>query len=191
MNKMTVALTTPQYETIITSIKTGFTHNGKAFRPNDRIATILILEANLGLRIGDILSLTFNSIIKDGNRWRLDIKEEKTGKNRDFTVSNEIYNYIKMYCLENNIKFNAKIFDIQKCIIQRQLKIVSTYLGLENISTHSFRKYYATEMYVNSGYNIALVSKLLQHSSASITQRYIGISTQEVEKAIAGFNHLM
>jgi len=191
MNKMTVALNTEQYESIITSIKTGFTYKGKAFRPNSRIATILILEANLGLRIGDILSLTFNSIIKDANRWRLNIIEEKTGKNRDFTISNEIYNYIKMYCLENNIKFNAKIFDIQKCIIQRQLKIVSTYLGIENISTHSFRKYYATEIYNNNDHNIALVSKLLQHSSSAITQRYIGISTQDVEQAIAGHNHLM
>ena len=64
--------------------------------------------------LGIFLSLTFNSIIKDANRWRLNIIEEKTGKNRDFTISNEIYNYIKMYCLENNIKFNAKIFEYSK-----------------------------------------------------------------------------
>jgi len=84
-----------------------------------------------------------------------------------------------------------KYLNIQKCIIQRQLKIVSTYLGIENISTHSFRKYYATEIYNNNDHNIALVSKLLQHSSSAITQRYIGISTQDVEQAIAGHNHLM
>jgi len=192
MNKKTIALTTDQYESIIKLIQEGFIDKeGKQFRPNNRIATILILEANLGLRIGDILSLKLNNIIKDGNRWRLDIKEEKTGKNRNFTVSNEIYNYIKMYCLENNINFNCKIFDIQKCIIQRQLKIVSDYLELKNISTHSFRKYYATELYNNNSHNIALVSKLLQHSSSAITQRYIGISTQEVEEAIAGHNHLL
>ena len=63
MNKMTVALNTEQYESIITSIKTGFTYKGKAFRPNSRIATILILEANLGLRIGDIfiINIQFNN----------------------------------------------------------------------------------------------------------------------------------
>lgn len=59
--------------------------------------------------------------------------------------------------------------------------IVSYY---RDISTHSFRKYYATEIYKNSHYNIALVQQLLQHSSAAVTQRYIGIQPREVEEAI-------
>lgn len=57
------------------------------------------------------------------------------------------------------------------------------------ISTHSFRKFYATEIYNDNGYNIVLVQQLLQHSSAAVTQRYIGIQQQELEKAIEG--HLM
>ena len=44
-------------------------------------------------------------------------------------------------------------------------------------------------LYKDSGYNIALVQQLLQHSSAAVTQRYIGIQQQEIEKAIEG--HLM
>ena len=71
-------------------------------------------------------------------------------------------------------------------IIQKQLKMVCDYLGFEGISTHSFRKFYATEIYKNSNYNIALVQQLLQHSSAAVTQRYIGIQQQEIERAIEG-----
>lgn len=33
-------------------------------------------------------------------------------------------------------------------------------------------------------YDIALVQRLLQHSSASVTQRYIGIEPQRIESAI-------
>ena len=58
----------------------------------------------------------------------------------------------------------------------------------DSISTHSFRKFYATEIYRNSGYNIALVQQLLQHSSAAVTQKYIGIQQKELEQAIE--NHL-
>ena len=50
-NKKTIALTTEQYNEIIDTMKTGFT----GFRSNNRIATALMLEANLGLRISDIL----------------------------------------------------------------------------------------------------------------------------------------
>ena len=61
----------------------------------------------------------------------------------------------------------------------------------EGISTHSFRKWYATEIYRNNGYDIALVQRLLQHSSAAVTQRYIGIEPQRIEKAIEGHAELI
>ena len=61
---------------------------------------------------------------------------------------------------------------------------LGAYLDIPGISTHSFRKYYATEIYRNNGYNIALVQHLLQHSSAAVTQRYIGIQQREIETAI-------
>ena len=184
-NKKTRTLTKEEYKIIVETLKSNFEYEGKVFRSNDRIATALVLQANLGLRIGDILKLRLNDIIKDGNRYRLNIKEEKTDKERVFTVPTEVYNYIKMYCLENNIKPSAKIIDITERAIQKQLKIVCDYLGIEGISSHSFRKYFATQIYINSNYNIALVKELLQHSNTSITQRYIGIGSQEIEKALS------
>ena len=147
-NKKTVALTEEQYESIIKVIKEGFTVEGKIFKRNNRIATILVLEANLGLRIGDVLALALNNIIRDGDRYRLNIIEDKTDKRRTFTVPIDIYNYIKMYCLENNIKSSSRIFDLTERAIQKQLKLACDYLGLEDISTHSFRKYFATETYI-------------------------------------------
>ena len=187
-NKKTRALTTEEYKLIIDTLRSNFKYGDKEFRSNNRVATALVIQSNLGLRIGDVLGLKLKDIVKDGNRYRLDITEEKTQKQRTFTVPTEIYNYIKMYCLENSIKATAKIFDISERAVQKQLKIVCDYLNIEGISTHSFRKYFATQIYINSNYNIALVKELLQHSNISITQRYIGISSKEVETALN--NHI-
>ena len=185
MNKKTKALTTEQYKEIIQTMREGFS----GCRPNERIATALVLEGNLGLRISDILKLRPCDIVRDGDRYRLEITEQKTGKHRVFTVPLVIQQYIENYyienyCLRNGIDRNALIFPITERAIQKQLHIVCDYLGFEGISTHSFRKWYATEIYKANGYDIALVQRLLQHSSAAVTQRYIGIEPQRIEAAI-------
>lgn len=184
MNKSTVALTVEQYKEIIQTMKKGFS----GCRGNNRIATALILEANLGLRISDILKLRLSDIVKDGERYRLSIVEQKTKKARTFTVPLALYQFIRCYCLDNNIPSDRIIFPVTARAVQKQLKLVCDYLDIQGIGTHSFRKFYATEIYKNNDYNIVLVQKLLQHSSAAVTQRYIGIQQQELEQAIE--NHL-
>ncbi len=187
MNKKTKALTTEQYKEIIQTMKEGFC----GCRPNERVATALVLEGNLGLRISDIVKLRLCDIVLDGGRYRLEIVEQKTGKSRVFTVPLVIQQYIENYCLRNGLRRDELIFPLTERAIQKQLKIVCDYLGFEGISTHSFRKWYATEIYKNSGYDIALVQRLLQHSSAATTQRYIGIEPQRIEAAIQGHAQLL
>ena len=180
MNKKTTALTTEQYTTIIETMKQGFT----GFYPNERIATALVVEGNLGLRISDILRLRLCDIVRDGDRYRLAIVEQKTGKERVFTVPLVIQQYLENYALRNSIGRTETLFPITERAVQKQLALVCDYLGYEGISTHSFRKWYATEIYKNNGYDVALVQRLLQHSSASTTQRYIGLEPQRIEQAI-------
>ena len=98
MNRKTIALTAEQYREIISTMKQGFT----GCRPNDRAATALMLEANLGLRISDIVNLHLSDIIKDGERYRLSIIEQKTGKARTFTVPIALYQFIRCYCLDGS-----------------------------------------------------------------------------------------
>ncbi len=186
-NKTTVALTQEQYETIIQTMKVG----GTGFRPNERIATALVIEANLGLRIEDILRLRLQDIISDGSRYRLNIREKKTTKKRVFTVPYPIYQYIRVYAVDHNLADSDPLFPIGERTVQKYLKKVVDYLDIRNIGTHSFRKYFATEIYKDNGYNIALVQQLLQHSSVAITQRYIGITSEMQEKALQNHVRLM
>ena len=58
MNKRTVCLTEEQYENIIKTMREGTECKNTKILPNNRVATALVTEANLGIRISDILNLT-------------------------------------------------------------------------------------------------------------------------------------
>lgn len=188
MNKRCVALTREQYERAIELLRNGFILDGHIVKPNNRIATIEVLQATLGLRICDILSLRMTSFVKDGNRYRLDVIEKKTSKDRPFTVPMEVYSFIQGYALENNIPNTAKLFDISERQVERHLNKVFTKmeLPLRQYGTHSFRKFFGVEVYNNNGKDIRLVQFLYQHSSPTVTQVYLSIFDESVENALAG-----
>ena len=112
-------------------------------------------------------------------------------KERIFTVLLVIQQYIENYCLRNSIRRNDLIFPITTREVQKVLARVCDYLGYEGISTHSFRKFYASDIYIKNNCDIALVQRLLQHSSPAVTQRYIGIEPQRIERAIEGHIELL
>ena len=184
MNKRTRAIDEETYKLVIATMKHGFVHEKVQYKPNERIVTVLVLEYNLGLRVGDILNLRVDSFVKDGSRYRLDIYEQKTGKYRNFTVPEEVYQFVRDYAYVHSISPKAKLFSITERAVLKHLKAVCEYLGLDGIGSHSFREGFATNVYVNNHYNIELVRTLLQHSSVNVTQRYIGIGSKELEEAI-------
>ena len=56
------------------------------------------------------------------------------------------------------------MFPLTTRAVQKQLALVCDYLGYEGISTHSFRKWYATEIYNKNGYDIALFQRIKRHA---------------------------
>ena len=114
-------------------MREGFT----GFHPNERASTALVLEGNLGIRISDIVNLRPCDIVRDGDRYRLEIVEQKTGKHREFTVPLVVKQYIENYCLRNGIGSRDRIFPVTERAISKQLAIVCDYLGYEGIGTHS------------------------------------------------------
>ena len=181
--KTTVACSQEQYETLITTIFTGI---GTAVLPNPRIATILEIEANIGRRIGDVLALRMDYIIKAPDGYHFDMIEQKTGKRYNFPLPSPIYTFLSDYCSKYGIGNNELIFPISERAVQKHLAKVCDYLGsgYENISTHSFRKYFGTSIYYANGCDLELVRRLYQHSSATITARYLGISDGRIKEAL-------
>ncbi len=181
-----IAVSKEQYSDIIQNLFKGVKGNSdqKGCRPNSSIATALQIEANTGLRIGDVLKLRRGDIIYENDRYRFDIKESKTKKPRTFFVPVPVVELIEDYCEINNVNQGERIFNIGERQVQKILKIICDHLGYTKLSTHSFRKYFATKAYNESNHDIELVRRLLQHSSAAITARYIGITDERTENVL-------
>ena len=180
---VTRAVSQEEYDKIITTLRVGYIHKGIKHRPNDQVAMILVLEANLGCRIGDIITLTRESFVCDNGIWKLNITEEKTKKRRNFIVPQPVKDYIDHYCECRGIT-EGRIFNIESPAVWKQLRAATAYLGLDNISCHSFRKMAACNLYEASGHDIEAVREFLNHSSTRITQTYIKRSDAQLEKAI-------
>ena len=71
------------------------------------------------------------TLVSDGGKYRLAITEQKTGKQRVFTVPLVIYQYIENFCLRNGIGRNELMFPLTTRAVQKQLALVCDYLGYE------------------------------------------------------------
>lgn len=176
-------LTRDEFFTILELINNGFYYQndkGKQsyFRSQPAVAMALSLEGNLGVRISDILLLKVKNFQKD----KLEIIEKKTHKLQYRAINPEISDYVRDYALEHSIGLNDYVIDVKLRWIQDRLRIVSKHLELTNIGTHSFRKFFATEIYNSTG-NIDLLKNLLNHSSITTTQRYLKTNQDEIDKA--------
>lgn len=181
----TLAVNQDSYNRIIETISAGYTgKDGITHRPAPHMACCLVIQANLGCRIGDILHLSLSSLVRDGDHYRLEIKEEKTGKARRHQVPEAVYNYIRDYCAKNGINPERRLFQFSERAVQKALKAVADYLGIPQVSTHSFRKFAGQQVYKNSGYDVETVREFYQHSSLTITQAYIACTSERLTQAI-------
>lgn len=180
------------YHDVVSALRKGYKGtDGKTHRPSQKIAAIVVIQANFGIRIGDLVQLRFSDIVREGNFYRLDIVEEKTGKGRTYPVPDAVYNFLSDYCHTNNIAASDRIFPVTTRAVQKQLKEVCEYLGYEDISTHSFRKFAGQEVYKNSGYDIVAAQEFYSHSSVQITQTYLKRSSKQLQDAIQKSVHII
>ena len=192
MGRYTTVVTTDQeYKDVIRCLREGYiTADGHKHKPNNQVATILVLECNLGCRLSDIVALRTDSIKPENDIYKLDIVEQKTKKKRTFIVPTEIVDYIQKYIDENKIP-EGRIFNLSEQAIWKVLRQVTAHLGLVNVSSHSFRKAAAMALYEKSDYDVALVSQWLQHSAITTTSAYLKRNSKQMEQAIKGIVNLV
>lgn len=194
---MTIALDRDSLRLILETISTGFQsveteidENGDektvihTRRPNKPVAMALWTEATLGIRISDVIKLRLCDIVREHGQYRLNIVEQKTGKPRSYVVPADVYATLDDYRQEQELPLDALLFPISKRMVQKQLLLACQALEIENVGTHSFRKNAGAELYEQSGHNIELVRQFFQHSTAAVTQRYLGVDREQVDAAI-------
>ena len=154
---------------------------------------LFTLGINTGLRISDILAL------KVGDVWRkkkvvdrLEIRESKTRKVRLIVLSAKTCRLIQRYFAKERPKATCSepLFLSQKGgSISRQhayyvLNKAARYVGItERIGTHSLRKTFGYFAY-KTGTDLAMIQKLLNHSSQAETLRYIGITQEQMDQVV-------
>lgn len=193
-NFTTRALTNEEYKEIIRLLRSGFiTKEGKKVRKNKKVEVALMIEACSGLRVSDTTTIRLKDIIKESdNRYRFNYIEKKTNKLKTTKISKDMYKYLYNYCKENNISDDEAIVSIGIRQVEKHLKKITDYLGLDGISTHSFRKKFALDIFeCDEAYNIYLVKEALNHSCISISERYIKNSSKQLEKVLDKVNNLI
>ena len=178
----TKALDAKEYKNLIDTIRKGYTHNGSHHKPNNQVADILVLEANLGCRLGDIIKLRTDSIVFDGEVWKLNITEQKTKKLRSFVIPSTVKSFIDN--IAGTYTDGKELFSLSKQAVWKALRQVTEYLGLKDTSSHSLRKMAGINLLESCDYDFSTVKEFYQHTSIATTSTYLKRSSKHMEKAI-------
>ena len=134
-----------------------------------------------GIRIGDLLALTYNDIDLDNGIIRINktvnfkggkviFTSPKTPKsNRKITIPQllvkDLSNYIKKIY---SYKMTDRVFPYTKAILYKELKKKSEQAGLKKIRIHDFRHSHAS-LLIDMGINPLLISERLGHERVETT----------------------
>lgn len=146
---------------------------------------------NTGLRISDLLQLKVKDI---KNKSHLELREEKTKKLKRQALNPELKMIVNNYIEAKNLSDEEYIFKSRKgnnkpigrVQAHRILSEAGKKIGLEKISNHSTRKTYGFWHYKKNK-DIAILQKIFNHSSPSITLEYIGINQDIKDKSTKNF----
>lgn len=164
-------------------------------RKNLRNRLIFVLGINTGLRISDILNLNISDV---KNKNYVEVREKKTGKYKRFPLNNKlkvlIDEYIttvrrKTYSIEDcePLFVGKKHKRLNRSQVYRFLNFACNELQIDiNIGTHTMRKTFGYHHYKKFN-DVVLLQKILNHSSPSITLRYIGITQEEIDISYSNF----
>ena len=127
----------------------------------------------------------------------LTLNEKKTNKRREITIGKSLRDRIEMVYNElGNPSKDEYLFNYSIQYVNRLLKEGGRdeKIRNKNISSHSLRKSGSRFIWENNGHSdeyLIKLSSILNHSSTSITRRYLGISKEEIKDIYQSFDELL
>lgn len=153
------------------------------------------LGINVGLRISDILVLQVKDVLNADKTIKphIDIIEDKTDKPKKFKINAIVGEELKQFV--KDMQPNEYIFKsrkgsnrpISRVQAYRILNETASKIGLDEIGTHTLRKTFGYHFYQRTK-DVALLQQLFNHSSPSITLKYIGINQDIIDRAYDNFS---
>ena len=150
---------------------------------------------NSGMRVSDIVKLNVNDVRNSNGTMKehITIIEKKTKKEKKFPLCNNLL--VEMEKYTRNIEQEKHLFESRKgknkpiTTTQAYRIIVNAgeRVGIKNIGTHTMRKTFGYHHYKKFK-DIALLQEIFNHSSPSITLRYIGVNQDEIDLSYKNFS---
>lgn len=160
----------------------------KLISKQPRNLLIFTLGINNGLRIGDLLKLRVKDIkdLKIGEA--LHIREAKTGKNNIMVVNKGSHKVLKQYLESVHLGDEDFLFPSPKAskhltvqYINNLVKAWTRTINLKgNYGSHTLRKTFGYQQRTQYGVGWEIICKRFNHSSPTVTMRYLGIEDKEV-----------
>jgi len=152
----------------------------------------IIFSINVGLRYSDVITLKHTDMVEKNVNDTLILFEKKTSKKRVITLNKNI---IEAYTILVESLNNVEKYNVNDFIFLSNKKSVFTNVSINmllkkifnkkklNISSHSLRKSFGRKIYENnnqSEHSLVLLSDMFNHTSISITRRYLGLRSEEI-----------
>lgn len=176
---------------------------------------LFVVGINSGLMISDLLSLKVSDVLEGDLFYdfskkliknRISLKDKKTGKIKDFPLSDTAKEAIYAY-LQRREHMAGSLFTnssqlyyqylfpskkggepLSRVQAYRILTEAAKVAGIQgSIGTHTLRKTFGYHAYIQCK-NLSLVAKLLNHSSEAVTLRYIGITREDLDNVYLNLN---
>jgi integrase len=159
--------------------------------PRDKL--LFIMGINSGMRMQDLLQLRIKDVCHKAVGERITLKEKKTGKENVLIINQEIYQAIEVYLTSEVYDEADYLFKSRKganypLTVFRVMKMIKGWMDAINLKgnygAHTLRKTWCYMQRTEFKVSWEVISKRLNHSSPSITRRYLGIKEEEVEEIL-------
>jgi integrase len=149
---------------------------------------LFVMGINIGMRISDLLKLQVKHV---RGKSHIRFYEQKTGKEKIFKINSSLRMDIDDYTFdmqEEDYLFPSRLSHqpIQRVQAYKILNRAAKKSGLDSIGSHSLRKTFGFHFYKRTK-DVAMLQEIFNHSSPSVTLRYIGINQEQIDEAIETF----
>jgi excisionase family DNA binding protein len=145
---------------------------------------ILTLALHSGMRLGEILSLTWTQI--DLKKGLIRVERTKSGLSRLIPVNSALYGDLRATRGQSSSAFLFRNAKTEKPLgsVKTAFKAACRRAGISGLRFHDLRHTFASRL-VERGADLITVKELLGHSSVKITERYTHSQSEQKKSAVA------
>lgn len=165
-------------------------------RDKDRLHLLVTIQSLTGLRVGDVLRITWSDIL---HNTELSIIEQKTGKSKRIAISDVLRNAVQEEYNRFSFRLDSEPIFMNKrrtgvisiSYINRKLKAALKKYGIkaDQVSSHMLRKSFCYKILEDNNFSheaIFKVSRLLNHANITTTMKYLLLHEKEADDIYKG-----